>query len=234
MRYQSVRLRDIKHHKWLILRSILGTGGIICNYYAIDHLILSDSNIIFRLTTIILLLTSWVFLKEKVSKRRLVAIFVAFVGVVFVVKPAFSVEFIPYLVAIGGATFAALAYTTLRVVGQKEHFMAIVFYFATFTFIVLLPYVIYNYQPMTMLDTFYVVTAGFCAAIGQFGVTIAYKLAPPAKEVSIYNYFGVVFSAVLSVVIFSDLPDGLSILGYFIIFGASYYMFKLKAKESKV
>lgn len=225
MRREGTRLRDIKHHKWMLLRSILGTCGIICNYYAIDQLILSDFNIIFRLTTMILLLTSWIFLKERVSRERLFAIGVAFIGVVLVVKPAFSLEFVPYLAAIAGTVFAALAYTTIRVLGQKEHYLAIVFYFAATTFVVILPHVAMNFEPMTIYQLAYVILAGLCAAVGQFGVTVAYKLAP-AKEVSIYNYLGVVFSAGLSIMVFAQFPDGFSILGYMIIFGASYYMYR--------
>lgn len=232
MRRQDVHLRQIKHHKLLMLRSFFGTVGIICNYYAIDNMILSDSNIIFRLTTIILLLTSWIFLKEKVSMKQLFAIVVAFIGVVFVVKPEFSVAFIPYLVAINGALFAAFAYTTLRVLGQKEHYLAIVFYFAAFSFVFIAPYVFFNYQPMTLIQTVLVILAGLSAAGGQFGVTVAYKYAP-ASEVSIYNYFGVVFSAIISVIVFFDFPDVYSMIGYVIIFGAAYYMYKLKS-HSKV
>ncbi len=230
MKRQKVKLRKIKHHKWLMLRSLLGTCGIICNYYAIDHLILSDSNIIFRMTTMILLLTSWIFLGERVSAKQLLLILVAFLGVLLVVKPEFSLELVPYLIAILGACFAALAYTTLRVVGQKEHYMAIVFYFAAFTFVTILPYVIYNFQPMMPIQVIAVIAAGVFAAFGQFGVTVAYKLAP-AKEVSIYNYLGVVFAAVISILVFRQMPDMYSVLGYIVIFAASYAMYKLNNRQ---
>lgn len=72
--------------------------------------------------------------------------------------------------------------------------------------------------------------------MGQFGVTLAYKYAPP-KEVSIFDYTNIIFSAVISVLIFDVFPDIFSFIGYGIIFAASFYMFmynkKLDANEGK-
>lgn len=225
LKFYNLKLKNIKHHKLLLLRSILGTVGILLNYYALDKLILSDANTIFRLSTVFLIIFCWIFLKEKISFKQLITILVAFIGVVFIMKPALDINIIPYLVAILGAAFAAGAYTTLRPLGGSEHPITIVFYFSAFTTLVLSPYVILNFAPMTSIQLLYAILAGICAAIGQFGVTIAYKLAP-AKEVSIYNYFGVVFSGILSIVIFEKFPDVLSIIGYIIVFGTSYYMYK--------
>lgn len=219
----KVDLREIKHHKLLILRSAFGTLGVLLNYYAIDHLILSDANVLFRLSTFLLLIFCYIFLREKVSSKQIIAIVVAFIGMLFIVKPQFSIQ-PAYIVAILGATAAALAYTVLRVVGQKEHYLSIVFYFSTFSTIVLLPFVLMNFVQMNTLQVIYAILAGVTASFGQFGVTIAYKYAP-AKEISIYNYFGVIFSAFFSMFLFGSYPDYISIIGYLVIFGSSLYMF---------
>lgn len=227
----GISLRGIKHHKLLLLRSGLGTVGVILNFYALDNLILSDANIIARLSTFLVIIFCLVFLKEKVSLKQVLAIIVAFVGVLFIVKPQLSLE-PAYLVAILGSIAAASAYTVLRVLGQKEHYLSIVIYFSTFSTMVLLPYVVMNYAPMTGLQITYSVLAGLGACIGQYGLTVAYKYAP-AKEISIYNYFGVIFSAIVGIVLFKEYPDSYSILGYFIIFGGSLSMFIDKKNKIK-
>lgn len=220
----NLKLKGINNHKLLLLRSGLGTVGILLNYYALDTLILSDANTLFRLSTVFLIIFCWIFLKEKISLKQLLTIVVAFIGVIFIMKPEFSSSMYPYLIAILGAAFAAGAYTTLRALGGREKPTIIVFYFSTFTTFILLPYVAFNYVPMDGMQLFYAILAGICAAVGQFGVTLAYKYAP-AKEVSIYNYFGVVFSGIFSIVIFTQYPDLLSIIGYLIIFATSFYMY---------
>jgi len=230
MMYQNkVKIRGRHHHGLLILRSLTGTGGILMNYYAVDHLLLSDASVLFRLSTFILILFSWIFLGEKISLYQMLSVSIAFIGVLFVVKPQFSVEIFPYLIAIAGATFAAGAYTALRVLGQKEHPLFSVFYFASFTTIVLLPFFIIRFVPMTGIQVLYAVLAGLSATIGQVGISVAYKYAP-AKEVSIYGYLGILFSAVFSIFIFGSEPDIFSYIGYVIIFGSAYYMYS-KNKE---
>lgn len=77
---------------------------------------------------------------------------------------------------------------------------------------------------MTITQLVYLILAGIFASIGQFGVTLAYKYAP-AKKISIFDYTNIIFSAIISFVIFGALPDFLSIIGYLIIFGSSLYMF---------
>ncbi|MCT4593267.1 MAG: DMT family transporter [Anaeromicrobium sp.] len=228
--YSKVDIREIKHHKLLLLRSSLGTIGILLNYYAIDNLILSDANIIGRLSTFLVIIFCFIFLKEKVSFKQIGAIIVAFIGVLFIVKPQLTIR-PAYIVAILGAVAAALAYTVLRVVGQKEHYLSIVMYFSTFSTLVLLPYVIFNFVEMSGIQIIYSILAGVGACVGQYGLTVAYKYAP-AKEISIYNYFGVIFSAIFSMVIFEQYPDILSIIGYLIIFGGSLFMFLDKRYSS--
>ena len=44
-------LHDVKSIPWktLILRASLGTAGIFCNYYALDHLFISDASVLNKL-----------------------------------------------------------------------------------------------------------------------------------------------------------------------------------------
>jgi drug/metabolite transporter (DMT)-like permease len=229
MKQQKVKLSQMKHFKLLGIRSITGTIGIVLNYYAIDHLLLSDANVIFRLSTIFVMFFSWIFLKEKMNHIQGLSALLAFSGVILVIKPQFAIELVPYLLAILGAAAAAGAYTALRALGGKEKPVLIVFFFSFFTTVILLPYVLLTYVPMTPSQWIYAIIAGICAAVGQFGVTFAYKLAP-AKEVSIYNYYGVIFSAIFGMFFFGSFPDAWSLVGYVIVFSSSYLMFKSKKK----
>lgn len=231
MRRAGVSLKGIQHWKLLSLRSFLGTIGILLNYYALDHLILSDANVLFRLSTFFLLFFSWVFLGERIQLKEFFAIFIAFIGILLIMKPAFDIKMFPYIIALLGAAFAAGAYTVVRVLGKKEQPLVTVFFFAGFTSIVLTPIAIFTFVPMTRLQVLYAVLAGVSAAIGQVGITYAYKHAP-AKEVSIYGYLGVVFSAIFSIVIFHNIPDMTSIIGYIVIFVSSYYMYRLHLKDT--
>ena len=213
-----------ENQKILILRSIFGTLGIILNYYAIDKLVLSDANMLNKLSPFFVIIFCAIFLKEKIKPNQAIAVGVAFVGALFIIKPSFNFDMIPSTAGIMGAIFAAAAYTCLRVLGSKEKFYTVVFYFSLFSTISILPFTIVVYKSMTITQLIYLILAGVFASIGQFGITLAYKYAP-AKEISIFDYSNIIFSAIISIVVFSAIPDIFSIIGYIIIFGASYYMF---------
>ena len=214
------------NQKLLILRSTFGTIGILLNYYAIDRLVLSDANMLNKLSPFFVIIFSAIFLKEKIKPNQFFALAVAFLGALFIIKPSFSFEMIPALAGTLGGISAAAAYTCVRSLGGKEKPDTIVFYFSLFSSIVTLPLMLISYKPMSIIQFTYLILAGIFASLGQFGITFAYKFAP-GKEISIFDYTNIIFSAIISLCLFGVLPDYLSVIGYLIIFGSSLYMLSL-------
>lgn len=214
-----------ENQKTLLLRSAFGTLGIICNYYAIDKLVLSDASMLNKLSPFFVIIFSWLFLKEKVNIKQISAIAIAFIGALFIIKPTFNLEIIPAIIGTLGGVFAASAYTLVRYLGTKEAPDTIVFYFSLFSSIITFPLMLIYYEPMKLIQLTYLILAGVFASLGQFGITRAYKYAP-AREISIFDYSNIIFSALLSLCLFGILPDYLSVIGYIVIFMASLYMFK--------
>lgn len=206
----------------LILRSIVGTVGIVGNFYAIDRMNISDASILNKLAPFFSVIFSIWILKEKASVWDLLFVGVAFCGALFVVKPSFDVtEFLPALVGVLGGLGAGMAYTFVRHLsnhGERGPF--IVFFFSVFSCLAILPIVIVQWQPMAVWQVGWLLLAGCAASGAQFSVTAAYAHAP-AKEISVYDYSQVLFTAVWGVVFFAELPDYLSVIGYVIIISAA-------------
>ncbi|WP_278548796.1 DMT family transporter [Paraclostridium bifermentans] len=231
LKYKESAFGSKENRKILILRSIFGTLGIILNFYAIDRLVLSDANMLNKLSPFFVIIFSAIFLKEKIKSNQAIAVIIAFIGALFIIKPTLNFAIIPYVAGILGAIFAAAAYTCLRVLGGKEKFYTVVFFFSLFSTVSIFPFAIMAYKSMTVIQFVYLVLGGVFASIGQFGVTLAYKYAP-AKEISIFDYSNIIFSAIISILVFNVIPDKYSFIGYIIIFSASYYMF-LNNKKTK-
>lgn len=221
-----------ENQKFLLLRSVLGMIGVILNFYAIDHLVLADADMLNKMSPFITIIFAAVFLREYVVRFQIISIIIAFLGSLLIIKPSFSVDTVPYMAGILSAVFAGGAYTVLRLLGGREQFYTIVFYFSAFSTVALLPYVIIFYEPMTIKQWVYLLLAGFFATIGQFGITVAYKFAPP-KEVSIFTYATVIYAGIIGFIMFNEIPDLLSFLGYIAIFAASFYMFYRNNRDFK-
>lgn len=217
---------DKKNIGLLLWRSLCGTIGIIANFYAVDHLLLADASIIQKVGPFFVIIFSFFLLKEKVTKTQLISIVIAFIGTMFVVKPSFTnTQLIPSFVALLGAMAAGMAYTLVRMLSQRGvKGPQIVFYFSLFSCLSVLPYLIVNFTPLTSIQILYLMLAGISAAGGQFAVTAAYSYAA-GKDISLFDYSQVIFAAIFGFIAFFQIPDALSIVGYFIIFGITYYMY---------
>jgi len=222
-----------KNIKLLIIRSVTGTVGILGNFYAVGKLGLADASMIQKLSPFLAIIFSFLFLKEKVRLYQILGVFGAFAGSVFVIKPGTDVDIFPALIGVLGAMGAGSAYTAVRALGNRgEKGPVIVFFFSAFSCIVTLPYILFNYQPMSFYQFSMLLLAGISAAGGQFSVTAAYQNAP-AKEISVFDYSQVIFAAAFGFIFMGDLPDIYSVLGYIIIFGVSLIMFLIGKRMDK-
>lgn len=210
----------------LLVRSICGTIGIIANFYAVDHLLLSDASIIQKLSPFFVIIFSFFLLKEHVTKKQVFSIMIAFIGTLFVVKPSFqNTELTASFIALIGAMGAGAAYTVVRMLSQRNvKGPQIVFYFSLFSCVSVIPYLIYQFTPMTYQQMAFLLLAGISAAGGQFAVTAAYSHSA-GRDISLYDYSQVVFAAILGYIAFGQIPDILSIVGYLIIFGITFFMY---------
>lgn len=71
LKYKESAFGNKENRKILILRSIFGTLGIILNFYAIDRLVLSDANMLNKLSPFFVIIFSAIFLKEKLNQIKL-------------------------------------------------------------------------------------------------------------------------------------------------------------------
>ncbi len=201
----------------LILRAGFGTIGILCNYYAVDHMLLADASMLGKLSPFFALIMGAVILKEKLPAFQIFMVVAALMGAVLVIKPGEGLVAFPAVIGLIGGFAAGTAYTFVRAAGQRGiPGTFIVFFFSVFSCLVMLPIVITGYVSMEPKQLMYLLLAGTSAAVAQFAITTAYCNAP-ARDISIYDYSQIIFAAILGYIVFYQVPDKLSWIGYGII-----------------
>ena len=207
-------------------RAIWGTVGIFCNFYAIDHLNISDASMLNKLSPFFAIIFSYFLLRERAKTYQLACVVVALLGTCFILKPSGeSLISFPALIGMISGMTAGLAYTLLRKATSKgvpKPF--IIFFFSTFSCLASVPYCVMHFTPMSWTQLTFLLLTGLAATGGQFSITAAYSFTP-AKELSVYDYTQVIFAGVLGFFILGEIPDYLSILGYITIIAAAIYMF---------
>ena len=214
----------------LVLRATFGTIGVLCNFYAVDHLLLADATILNKLSPFFAVIMGALILKEKIKPFQIITISCALLGALFVIKPGSGIIAMPALIGLLGGLGAGSAYTMVRWLGKRGvSGPFVVFFFSAFSCLVLAPFTFINYVPMTSSQLICLILAGTSAAIAQFAITNAYFYAP-AREISVFDYSQILFSALLGFFIFHQVPDGLSWVGYGIILGSAIANFIFNKK----
>lgn len=130
------------------------------------------------------------------------------------------------MIGVLGGFGAGVAHTYVRKLGVKgEKGPVIVLCFSVFSTLVTLPFFIFQYEPMSLMQLACLLAAGVSATGGQFTLTVAYRKAP-AKDISVYNYTQIIFAAMLGMMFLGQIPDWMSLIGYVIIIGSAFYKWK--------
>ena len=211
----------------LLMRALFGSVGLFANFYALDHMMISDASMLNKLAPFFTLLLSAIFLKEKTSIKQYLFVALAFVGVLFIVKPTmeFTQSMGSSIVGVIGGFGAGAAYACVRGLGKRGMPSSqIVLGFSVVSTLIAITFVINNHAPMSIYQICLLSLAAIGATVGQFGITWAYKAAP-SKEISIFDYFTVIFSALWGFIFLSQVPDIYSLFGYLIIFTSALLMF---------
>ncbi len=223
-----------RHVPLLVLRSLIGSLAMIANYYAVDHLILSDAVVLQKIGPFCTIIFSAFILKEKPKFAQVGFVFIAFIGAALVANPALNGGLISdYLIAIGGGAGAGLAYTLVRKIsndGCNKNVM--IAFFSIFSCLFCLPFTLVSYHPMNSMQWIYLLLAGFAACGGQIGVTYAYGYAA-ARDISVFEYFAVLFAALFSFFLFKEVPTFYAMIGYLLVIIAGVLVFKYNRREEK-
>ena len=209
----------------LIMRSVFGTCGLITNFYALSHISVGDAMALNKTAPFFTLLMSWFLLGERMTLRQALCVLGAFCGATLVIKPGFaSALTFPALVGLSSGFCAGAAYTLLHKLGKSGvDGTFIILFFSVFSCIACLPFLAAGVTPMTWRQIAALFGAGGGAALGQFGITWAYRFAEP-RQIAVYDYSGIIFAAALGFAVFGQIPDALSVFGFAVIISMGFVL----------
>lgn len=221
--YKSKLSLKPNNTKLIILRSILGILGIFCYYSALSILNLADAVILNKLSPFFVLILSFIFLKEQITKKQIISLFLALLGALLIIRPTFDLSIIPTLLALLSAFFAGSAYTTVRKLSETDKPLVIVFYFALLTTIITVSVmtITKTFIYPTLYELIFLILLAVSSLIAQLFMTTAYSYAP-AGQLAIYTYINIIFSIFFGIIIWSEIPDIITISGACLIILGGY------------
>ena len=210
--------KNTKSWTALVFRSVFGLVGIFANFYALSKIPIGEGMALNKTAPFFTVFFSWLLLGERATRRQLACLVLAFAGAMLVMKPGFrGAETFAAICALAGGLGAGLAYVCVHALGRERVDGAfIVLFFSAFSCIGSLPFMLFAYAPMTFAQVLILLGAGAGAALGQFGVTAAYRYAEP-RSIALYDYTNIIFTSALGFAFFGQIPDGASVVGFLLI-----------------
>lgn len=217
----------------LFFRGFMGFIALLAFFYNIAHISLGDAMTYSKTSPIFTAIFAWLFLSEKLSKKAWLAIFVGFLGILFITQPT-GLGFTKYdMLGIFSGVGAALAYTSVRELKSYYDTRAIVLSFmlvGTIGPVILfklseywsikeLDFVFATFVMPSGLVWIYVIAMGVFATISQLLMTKAYGEAK-AGIVGAVSYTNILFSIIVGVILGDSLPTIITTFGILLIVSA--------------
>ncbi|KAF8906973.1 hypothetical protein CPB84DRAFT_1844102 [Gymnopilus junonius] len=244
--------KGIRH--LLLLRGFGGFFGLFGIYYSLQYLSLSDAVVLTFLTPTCTAIAGSAFLGEGYHLRQAVASLVSLAGVILIARPATifghpsdlpggnrpgeTVSAAHRLLAVGAALLGVVgsstAYTTIRAIGKRAHFMHNMVFFSMVCVVVSSVSMVVTRTPIIIprqLDWLsLLVMIGIFGFVAQMLMTMGLQRGA-AGHVTMALYTQIVFAVILEYIFFHTIPQVLSIIGTTMIITSAIYIALTKRNE---
>ncbi|MDF3048269.1 MAG: hypothetical protein K0R73_1387 [Candidatus Midichloriaceae bacterium] len=220
---KNIRTRRIGMH---VARGTFSLLGTVCFFVAVSNLPVSNAAAITYLEHILVIVIGIYYFKERFTSEKFIMILFGLIGAALIVKPGFVVFNKYYIFLFLALIFWALNCATIKMLGSTERTKAQLFYMMLFSTMFSLPFALYEWNNLEAWHLKYIFAIAICYLIHSVAFFKALKFAD-MSTVMPFDYTRLVFTGLLGYLIFLEIPDRCSIIGYaLIITGGLYSIFK--------
>ncbi len=213
-------------------RAISGTLAIIALFIALRKIPLADVVSLTFGGPIFVTLGSIFFLSEKVGIRRWSAVFIGFVGMLLIIKPAYEELNIYYVFPIIFCIFFACVALSIRSLSTSEPNYRIALYFSVLSMLVGLCTLPFGWVMPNKFELFLLIFTGIIGSVANILLTISLRVAE-ASLVTPTKYLNLVFAILLGYFIWNEIPRVLTLIGAGLIITSSLIIFMRETKLKK-
>ncbi len=205
------------------LRSAIGLASMLCAFWAIGHLPISQAISLSYSTPLFVTIAAVLWLGETVRMRRWAAVIIGFIGVLIIVRPG-STSFTPgTLVAVGAAVLSSLVAIQIKQLTRVDSADTVVFYTYVFWVPLSLVPALFVWVWPTGLAWVWLVATGVLGTLGQLLWTRALRLGEVSALTPI-SFMQLPLVSLLGWLLFNEALDRWTVIGAGIILGANAYI----------
>ena len=202
-----------------ISRGLLFISSLLMAIYSYTQVGLVLTHALMAVFPLLTVLLSGVFLEEKITRIKIVAVGVGFLGVIIIINPInLQVSLISFLPLISAVTFAIYAVLTRKVALTDNTETSFFWVSLVSAIAITIPSPLF-YKPIQISDINFLFLLCIFSLVGHFLLTNAYRYAE-ASLLQPFSYFHLFFASLVGIIFFKD-PLTISTVagGGLIVFG---------------
>jgi drug/metabolite transporter (DMT)-like permease len=200
-------------------RGLLQSLGVILWFFAMTRITVAEVTAMNYLSPIYITLGAAVFLGERLAARRLVAVFVAFLGALIILRPGFREISPGHIAMIGTAILFAGSYLIAKQLSGEVSAPVIVGMLSVTATIGLFPFAALVWVTPTWTETGWMTLVALFATAGHYSMTLAFAAAPVTVTQPV-TFLQLIWATLLGAWVFSEPVDGWVLLGGAVILAA--------------
>ena len=220
------------NHKAFLLRAVCGFAFLMSYFPGAALIPVAESQVLTFTSPLWATLLAVLFLGERVTTTRAMALFGGFAGVLIILRPGVVEISLGALLVLAGALAAAASNAIVKFTTRTDHPDAVVLYQMVYVTPMIFVPALWVWTWPTLQQLLLMIAVGFFATLNQRFLSRAYAAAD-ATAVSPFEFARLPFAAVIGYLVFAELPDIWAWLGGAVIFSASLYMVQREARTGR-
>ena len=229
-RKNNLNFYKSKKIKLQIFRSLLSVIESGCFVLSFKYLSLADAHSVGSLAPVIVVALSAIFLKEKVSTKTWIAIFVGFVGVLIILRPTSSIFDPKALLPLLAAFVLGLYQVVTKKVSEHDTTETSLFYTSIIGIFIMSLLASNFWTPVSSSSYILFLIVGIFFSLGIYLQIIALSMAR-ASIIQPFHYTLIFWAIIFGYIFYNDIPDLFTIVGAVIITLSGIFVLTQSTKD---
>ena len=219
-----------KNIKLQIFRSLLSVIESGCFVLSFKYLSLADAHSVGSLAPVIVVALSAIFLKEKVSTKTWIAIFIGFIGVLIILRPTSSIFDPKALLPLIAAFMLGLYQVVTKKVSEHDSNETSLFYTSIIGLLIMSLLASNYWTPISSSSYILFLAIGIFFSLGLYLQIIALSKAR-ASIIQPFHYTLIFWAIIFGYFLYDDVPDFFTIVGAIIITISGIFVISQSSKD---
>jgi len=225
--------RQLVNVRWPLhlIRGVLSVFMMVTFTFALKELSLARAYALFFVAPLLIAIFSIFMLGERVHRTQWIAIIIGFAGVLIVLRPPTAgFGWVGSIAVLGTAFCYALSSILVKIIGRTDSTQAMVFWMTCMLAIGATAVALPGWQPLLREHYLLIGGVAISGAIGQWGITEAFKHAP-AASVAPLEYSGLAWVIMIDFFVWSVTPEWRTLAGAAVIVGSGLYLLRFESRR---